>query len=136
MPERVMRRVIFTSFSPPGILSSLLSRYIDTSQKSAGFLSRAPLNIRFWSFCARIDRAEVVPSTKSRPSIILLLPLPFGPHTQLNPDGNGIVTLFANDLNPCIVIRSNLTISITTFFCFSCHLIRKTQAIIQEYHHR
>src|SRR3989344_2559779 len=110
-----MRLVILTSLSPPGILSSLLSRYIDTSQNSAGFLSRAPLNRRFCSFSARMLLAEVVPRTNVSASMTLLFPLPFGPAITLNPSGNGIVIFPAKDLNPCIVILSNLTIKSLLF---------------------
>src|SRR3989344_5126321 len=83
---------------------------METSQKSAGFLSFAPLKSRFCSFSARRLRADVVPKTNRSASMTLLFPEPFGPQITLKPDGNGIVTRFAKDLKPCIVIRSRRTI--------------------------
>src|SRR3989338_281907 len=110
MPLLVMRLVILTSLSSPAIAPSELSRYNETSQYSAGFLFLAPLNNRFSSFCARMLLADVVPSMNTSASMIFDFPLPLGPATQLNPSGNGIVTLPAKLLNPAIVMRSSLTI--------------------------
>src|SRR3989338_2036099 len=102
---------------------------MDTSQKSAGFLSLAPLKRRFCSLSARRLRADVVPSTNNNASITFDLPEPFGPHITLKPAGNGIVTRFANDLKPCIVMRSRRTI----IYPSSYFLIRRNQAIFLEH---
>ena len=46
---------------------------------------------------------EVSPRTQVMASVILLLPLPFGPTIAVVVSSNSIFVLFAKDLNPCIV---------------------------------
>src|SRR5699024_10011690 len=75
------------------------------------FLPDVPLKMTSSIFTPRIVRADCSPSTQRIASVMLLLPLPFGPTTAVTPESNLIFTLSANDLKPCASIAFKYTIS-------------------------
>src|SRR5699024_2947038 len=77
-----------------------LSKFNSTTALFCDLRSVVPLNITSSIFDPLNDRALVSPSTNLTASIILLLPLPFGPTTAVMPVLNFIEVLSAKDLNP------------------------------------
>src|SRR3989344_5318036 len=73
-----------------------------TSPNLAACLVLPPLYIKLADFSALIALAEPLPNTKHKASIILDLPEPFGPKTQLNLSPNNTSVRFAKLLKPCI----------------------------------
>jgi len=98
---------IVTFFSSRGNPPSSLLNVIETNASSAFFSSSVPENIRSDNLSPLIDFADILPTTKQIASVILDLPLPLGPTTQVKPLERGSETvLLPYDLNPFIVTFS------------------------------
>src|SRR5665647_1439980 len=122
-PDRYILLVIATSLKSIGKMPVLLSITRVTSAIPLDFLLAVPANIISSILPPRRVLGLCSPSTHLIASLILLLPLPFGPTIHVIPSLKSIVTGSANDLNPCIsiLLKYNFYTSFQRIFC--CHLL-------------
>ena len=100
-----MRRVTATSALPSPSRPSELSKTRVTSAVLMGRRFSVPAKMMSSAFCPRRLRMFDSPNTQRIASVILLLPLPFGPTMAVMPGENCTIVLSAKDLNPFISNR-------------------------------
>src|SRR5689334_10451823 len=102
-PLRKARRVIMIWVYSEGSLPESLLMRSETSAMFRGGRSAVPEKMTSSILPERNTLARCSPSTQRMASMMLDLPQPFGPTTEVMPSpGKLTSTLFANDLNPKI----------------------------------
>ena len=85
----------------------MLSKIIETSARLAGLRNSLPAKMTSFIFDPRNDLALDSPITQRIASVMLLLPLPFGPTIPVIPVSNSILVFSANDLKPSMISSVN-----------------------------
>ncbi|OPZ81725.1 MAG: hypothetical protein BWY76_02937 [bacterium ADurb.Bin429] len=99
-PERKTRRVTVTSVNSVGRKPVALSSVRCTSASPSALRLSEPLKMTSVDFALRSDFSPCSPSTHSSPSLMLLLPEPFGPTMAVMPGPNSSVVRSAKVLKP------------------------------------
>ena len=116
-PDLKILRVIVTSEYSVGRIPLSLTKVREISDIPIGLLLRVPLKITFSILSLRKVLLFCSPNTHLIPSMMLVLPQPFGPTIPVIPLLKLIIVLLAKDLNPNISNLDRYNQSFPTYKC-------------------